>query len=629
MMQFKNIARFFHNIFSLNFKPRLLCLGFFLYSSLIFPDVSLDQLSQSYDLESISNSFTWSRLMDLKNLDKNDIRSFFIHDHGEGFDSFEELKASISSLISQNKEHSLNFQCRFPARTIYLQSIIHEIPNLIEKDCPKYYAWTKENSIESISFIFVNGYLENPASFFGHTLLKFNTSSKRDDLFLLDSALNYGANTNNDAALPYVVRGLFGRYKASIKAENFFRISAMYQEFQMRDMWEYKLNISEYQKNLITAFTYEMLEKEYKYFFLSDNCAFRINRIIGLAVGEDPMPELPWSSPIDLLHGLHKKKLIDHFNYFPSQHTKAISSIRSLSPSERDNFYSFQNNADDLSLLSNNTKIALIEDLNFQKLKAFKNGNKEKILEVDDKRRNILLNLENHSDNHTNYVPIPPTDSNLPTLINHKIGFLNKTESQESIGYYTIGLRGSNFSLLENDGHRTRNSEFEFLSSEIAFSRFGPRVNQLTLFKILSINDRDLYLPSESSFSWGVDVGRKQINGACFPCSQNYASGTLGKGFYINPTTTVAILSHLSILDNKNKTGNLSSGLSLMIIKRNKNNNFIFKYHEKNYSEFDRWDDESYILSFEKPISKSYGLNFSLEKNRFAEEISFSYRRYY
>jgi hypothetical protein len=96
MMQFKNIARFFHNIFSLNFKPRLLCLGFFLYSSLIFPDVSLDQLSQSYDLESISNSFTWSRLMDLKNLDKNNKRSFFIYDHGEGFDP---LLVKIKSIL--------------------------------------------------------------------------------------------------------------------------------------------------------------------------------------------------------------------------------------------------------------------------------------------------------------------------------------------------------------------------------------------------------------------------------------------------------------------------------------------------------------------------------------------------
>ena len=628
MMQFKNIAQFFHRTIFINIKPRLLVLGFFLYTPLLFPNTTLQSLSQSYDLEKISKSFTWFRLMDQKNLDQNKAEYFLTNNGSKDINHLSELRESLKLLTGKDSE-VLKFHCRFPARTIYLQSIFKEIPKLAPKNCPKYFAWTKENSIKSISFIFVNGYLENPASFFGHTLLKFNTNEKNDNLFLLDSALNYGANTNNDPALPYVVRGLFGKYKASLKAENFFRISAMYQEFQMRDMWEYTLQISDYQKNLITAFTYEMLEKEYQYYFLSDNCAYRINRIIGLATGIDPMPNLPWSSPIDLLHGLKNKNLISAFNYFPSQHTKALLKIRTLSPDERSDFYKFENNDMSLSSISNATKIALLEDLNYQKLKAFKKGKKDILIEIDNQRKDILLSIDGNYKAKENYQPLSPTESNLPTLIKHGLGYINKSNFNKSESFYTLGLRGSNFSLLENDEYRTRNSEFKFLSSELSMSKHGLRIHDLTIFKILSANDRDLYLRNESVFSWGVEVGRRQIDGSCFPCGQNYASGQLGKGFYVNSSTTALFLSHLTLHDNKKLTGNLSTGISLMLIKRNENNKYLFKYHDTNYSEFNRWDNETYGFVFEKSISQSQALNISFKKNKFANEVLVSLKKYY
>ena len=46
--------------------------------------------------------------------------------------------------------------------------------------------------------MYVTGYLKNPASFFGHTLIKFNTLKGTQQNNLLDSTLNYGADTNND-----------------------------------------------------------------------------------------------------------------------------------------------------------------------------------------------------------------------------------------------------------------------------------------------------------------------------------------------------------------------------------------------------------------------------------------------
>jgi len=69
-------------------------------------------------------------------------------------------------------------QCRFPARRQWLAERLggHSFPF---QPCPKYERWTRSAAVESVSIVFATGYLGNPASYYGHTLLKFNFA--RDD----------------------------------------------------------------------------------------------------------------------------------------------------------------------------------------------------------------------------------------------------------------------------------------------------------------------------------------------------------------------------------------------------------------------------------------------------------------
>src|SRR3989344_2742899 len=87
--------------------------------------------------------------------------------------------------------------------------------------CFGYQKWAIESKVNSISLVFATGYLGNPASYFGHPLLKLNKGLVNGKL--LDITLNFGAITPaEENPVVYVLKGLFGGYQASFSQLQFF-----------------------------------------------------------------------------------------------------------------------------------------------------------------------------------------------------------------------------------------------------------------------------------------------------------------------------------------------------------------------------------------------------------------------
>ena len=291
-------------------------------------------------IDQLSKDHRWHKILGLKDKKLDYIGQDFYLSDTSNFSSKDELIETIKIYINFINDPSQSQKaCQLPGRLIFISQLIKDLPKFDAKKCKLFSAWTKNSTIDSVSLLFVSGYFQNPASFFGHTLIKFNSTNNNS--FLLDGSLNYGANTSNDAALPYVIKGLFGGYDASLTTEKFFRHSAIYSEFQMRDIWEYKLILTQDQVNLILGHTFEILNKNAQYFFLSDNCAYRMSRIIGMAANTELIPKnLPWSSPIDLLMSLQKKGLLSEPLFQPSVQSRALNSINILTPSKKKIFES-------------------------------------------------------------------------------------------------------------------------------------------------------------------------------------------------------------------------------------------------------------------------------------------------
>lgn len=485
-------------------KKAQLVLGFFFVCFPLLASSTIVEHSgisfSNNNLIALSSSSKWARIIGFA--DENWItkdQTYFLTT-SEKFSPYDELVENIKEYL-KFADNKSDFFCKTPARAIFLSYHLPQLPDFNSKRCSQYSEWSKNGEIESISLLYVTGYLKNPASFFGHTLLKFNASNGKANAGLLDSSLNYGAHTNNDAALPYVVRGLTGGYSASLVEEKFFRLSAEYQELQKRDIYEYQLSLSEYEKWLMIAFSFEMAQKEFTYYFLADNCAFRLNLILGLALERDPMPGLPWAAPIDLLMGITKSDRVDKITYHPSQTSRTVSALDTLIPSERDkvaaviNSDPFSYRGTDYNML---TKLAILETLNYFKIESSKDGASDEVSNIDEKRRRVLLSLD-RDPAIIRGVSAPskfPHEINKPTLLRYG---LKQTGNHDPI--ISLQLRAANFEILDTDRTRKTNSEFIFLSPKIAIQNGRVRLDEMTLFKALSLNDSKIIIPGDSNFA--------------------------------------------------------------------------------------------------------------------------------
>ncbi len=606
-------------------------MGFFLFVFQI-SYLSADQGFENIEskINELANKYSWHGILDfnkgkLESKNQNEYLS-----NVNGFNPKEELRLSIIEYF-KFLDGKTNFFCMYPSRAIFISNNIHEIPQIDFSQCAKYNSWIENGSIESISFMYVTGYLKNPASFFGHTLLKFNRASDHGDQLLLEKSLNYGAETNNDAALPYVIKGLVGKYKASLQEESFFRLSAQYQEFQMRDIYEYELGLSDYQKNLILAYTFEMNSKNYDYYFLGDNCAYRINRILGIALEGEPMPKTPWKAPVDLLIKIQESGLVSEVKYHPSQTTRTVSAIEYLSEEDKNTLYKvFNKNIDDVNntdrLNTIDLKLAAIEYLNYKKLKSFKGNDKRSLELIDSLRKDILLKI-NTIDNYqrkTIKAKSYPHEIVRPTLIRYKIH-----KNKGSSSGHSFRLRGANFEILDEDKSRTGNSEFVFLSPQITFFDGDLFIDEITLFRVLSLNDFRTPLPNELNYSWGIDISRKNISSICYPCNVTSISGTFGKSLYLSNNLSFYSLLSGSAHQSRKGSGNLSADISSGFILSLNKIKINISFDKIDFEDSNIFDEISNTTEVKFNINKTFDFSIYHKKSSKFDSIGINLNRYF
>jgi len=609
-----------------------LILGFFLAC---FIEVSISETLKfggmqfnTHILKEISESHRWSRLVgfsDSNFLDKE--QRYFLTDISS-FDLYKELTESINEYVRFAQDKS-QFFCRAPARALFLTYKLTQLPTFQPEKCHKYAEWAQNGNVRSISLLYVTGYFKNPASFFGHTLLKFNSGESKGDHGLLESSFNYGANTANDAALPYVIRGLTGAYSASLQKERFFRLSAQYQELQKRDVYEYRLDLSQIETQLIVAYMFEMRERKFKYYFMSDNCAYRLNLILGFGLNTDPMPLRPWSAPIDLLMGLYDLNVVTKIIFHPSQTSVTINAIERLSPLERVALKKKIAAVNDKSIDSNDSTVmslAILETLNYLKVDEEKNGNASAVSTIDEKRKNVLLSL-NDRRGHRRKVISPksyPHEIVKPTRI--KFGY-KKINSRDPV--ISLALRGANFDLLDRDRTRGPNSEFVFLSPTIGLQNGRFRLDEITIFKVLSLNKTNIVIPGDSNFSWGVDLGAYALADACYPCTVARATGTLGKNFFLTHNASLYLLGNFSAHEEKLGSGHSSVSGQAGLLMGLEHGTLYLDVTKTEYQANSLLSDEVVSLAYKMDFTNTKDFTIKGKKSSNSWSLAFELNRYF
>ena len=124
-------------------------------------------------------------------------RSFFLAERGDR-DPRAELHATLLNIfdpapVTEGEEHP---QCTFIARRYWLEQKFGQLGNSFPQfTCPKYEHWRADLDAKGLTLVFPEGFISNPASIFGHTLLRVDASRISGHNEILGYAIDFTANT--------------------------------------------------------------------------------------------------------------------------------------------------------------------------------------------------------------------------------------------------------------------------------------------------------------------------------------------------------------------------------------------------------------------------------------------------
>ena len=256
---------------------------------------------------------------------------FFLSDTGKR-NPQAELEATLAAFFLAENAAEQHAQCRFPARYAWLREQLGFDPEqLRESPCERFNTWKSRLNPDSATLIFADAYLDNPPSMYGHTFLRLNQEGHRGGKRLLDYVVNYSADTATQNGIIFAAKGLFGGYAGRFSTTPFYIKVQEYTNLESRDLWEYRLNLTQEQVDRLVMHLWELGSTHFDYYFLSENCSYQLLPLLEVADASLHLTDSlkPWVIPIDTVRMLLKQPgTITHITYRPS-HLKKMMQKRS------------------------------------------------------------------------------------------------------------------------------------------------------------------------------------------------------------------------------------------------------------------------------------------------------------
>lgn len=252
----------------------------------------------------------WRRLVHAGPDGRSEIhsREFFLAPQGDA-DPEAELRATVQALSAPpGADADAHARCRFPARAVWLeqQGLLPPAaaPHLA---CPRLGRWARLEQLRSVSLLLVSGYFANPASTFGHSLLRLNTEDGSASEGLIDLGVNFGALVpEGEPIAVYVAKGLTGGYEAGFSDKSYYTHDLTYSRTEFRDMWNHELELDAHEQRMLVYHLWEIAAKKFTYYFLRENCAYRMAELLAVARPDDGLlaRSSAWYAPVELFHRL-------------------------------------------------------------------------------------------------------------------------------------------------------------------------------------------------------------------------------------------------------------------------------------------------------------------------------------
>ncbi|APU49263.1 DUF4105 domain-containing protein [Acinetobacter junii] len=299
-----------------------------------FAHASVETDIQNYlkiaEQKQLHQDITWQRLMYADQSQKSEVTydGYFYAKDGKN-NLKNELEADVKALFINTAENQ-SIRCKFPARSRWLiQQLNIDTEKLPIVKCPEFDQWINQIKPHKATLIYATDFMGNPSSMFGHTLLRLDPKDQKQ-LNLVSYAVNYAATVSGEDNWSYAWKGLTGQYPGEYSLMPYYRKVKEYGDFESRDLWEYELNLTPEETRFLVEHIWEMQHVSFPYYFVSDNCAYRLLGLIDLVRPNlDLKKQFNYAAiPIETLKAVDQQDLVKEVVYRPALETQLLSQAK-------------------------------------------------------------------------------------------------------------------------------------------------------------------------------------------------------------------------------------------------------------------------------------------------------------
>ncbi|MVV01374.1 DUF4105 domain-containing protein [Acinetobacter baumannii] len=459
----------------------------------------------------LDQDITWQRLMYANKNQKSEVTyaGYFLSENGKN-NLKEELKADISALFIPTQDNQ-SIRCKFPARSQWLiQQLGIQENELPQVKCSEFENWIGQIKPYKATLIYATDFMGNPSSMFGHTLLRLDPKDQQQ-LNLVSYAVNYAATVAGNDNWSYAWKGLTGQYPGEYSLMPYYRKVKEYGDFESRDLWEYELNLSPEETRFLVSHIWEMQHVSFPYYFVSDNCAYRLLGLVDLVKPESHLQEkFNYASiPMETIKAMQQQGLTKAPVYRPALETQLLAQAHQHGAS--------------LAKVAHQLAMKPIKESS-ETLKSFSPSDQAKILEMayDDlylqfigrkveesfaqPQLRQLLALRSQIDlDKQRQEPIRPSTE--PTQGHNARNVSLKLGEVQGDKFIEIGHRQAYHDLIDPQGGYRAGTQLLFLNGNAQWRDDHLKLEHLDLLEVNSYNPIQ---PFKTPLTWGFNLGWRQ-----------------------------------------------------------------------------------------------------------------------
>ena len=436
-------------------------------------------LHYSNEFDVIDNKFIISKNKTLKNEMIDDVKSFY---------TFKKEYNNINN----------HPQCKFPARFLFITNELNINKNEFPKvKCNDFEIYKEKAPADNIYLTYVSENVTNPSSMMGHTFLKFsgfNIASKR-----VNHAITFYTIIDNPNPLVLIYQNIFSGMKGMFALQPYDNILKQYTQKENRNVWEYQLRLSEYEKKLIYYHIWELKGIDMSYFFTSYNCSTVIYYTLSLINPKIYDNKKLWITPLNTVKFLYKYNLIEKSKLLPSDKWLVKMIEENIN---KDDIYTIKK-------IIQNKNYSEIKKLDFYSLRLLSaysslEYNNQKINYSNFKSINIEINKKLLDNNSTFDISKYKSPSKIPDERQFEIGYSYTNKND----YMKLSFLGASHLINDNNREYFGESELKIGYLSLLINNSKIELEKFNLYSMKSYIPYDI-LTKDLSYQFELAIKKE------------------------------------------------------------------------------------------------------------------------